>query len=152
MPNDQALIPKGFQAEQAVLGETLEGCSRVYEVLTKLSSLLKGKVGQTVRGCAMKCLLPHAKISSSSRRRLARWLVGSSLKTVERDIILETLAHTCGNRTVAARLLGVSARTLRNKIAQYSLEHRTTSNTGGSPTSIGTSPQREGWRRGHVPP
>ncbi|HEY0548557.1 MAG TPA: helix-turn-helix domain-containing protein [Verrucomicrobiae bacterium] len=90
----------------------------------------------------MKCLLPHAQISSSSRRRLARCLVGLSLKAVERDMILETLAHTCGNRTVAARLLGVSARTLRNKIAQYSLEHRTTSNTGGSPPSIGTSPQR----------
>src|SRR3954449_12878432 len=89
----------------------------------------------------MKCLLPHAKISSSSRRRLARCLVGLSLKAVERDMILETLAHTCGNRTVAARLLGVSARTLRNKIAQYSLEHRTTSNTVGSPPSIGTSPE-----------
>ena len=103
-------------------------------------------MGQNVRGCAMECLLPHAQISSSSRRRLARWLVGSSIKMVERDMILETLAHTRGNRTVAARLLGVSVRTLRNKIAQYSAEHRTTTNTIGSPPSIGTSP-KTGWRR-----
>ena len=41
---------------------------------------------------------------------------------VERDLVLETLAHTHGNRTVSARLLGVSVRTLRNKIAEYSAE------------------------------
>ena len=63
---------------------------------------------------------PHIPISSSSRRRLARWLVGSPISAVERDLILETLTHTHGNRTVSARLLGVSVRTLRNKITEYS--------------------------------
>ena len=98
-------------------------------------------MGQNVRGSAMECLLPHAQISSSSRRRLARCLVGSSIRMVERDMILETLAHTRGNRTVAARLLGVSVRTLRNKIAHYSVEHRTTTTTVESAPSIGTSPK-----------
>ena len=65
-------------------------------------------------------LSPHAPISSSSRRRLARWLVGSRISVVERDLILETLAHTLGNRTVSARMLGVSVRSLRNKISEYS--------------------------------
>ena len=64
----------------------------------------------------------HALISSSSRRRLARRLVGSPISVVERDLILETLAHTHGNRTVSARLLGVSVRSLRNKISEYSAE------------------------------
>ena len=64
----------------------------------------------------------HALISSSSRRRLARWLVGSPLSVVERDLILETLAHTHGNRTPTAQLLGVSVRSLRNKISEYSAE------------------------------
>ena len=63
---------------------------------------------------------PHAPISTASRRRLAGWLVGSSLRDVERDLVLETLSHTRGNRTAAARLLGVSVRTLRNKIIEYS--------------------------------
>jgi hypothetical protein len=62
----------------------------------------------------------HAPISCSSRRRLARRLVGSPISVVERDLILETLAHTHGNRTVSARLLGVSVRSLRNKISEYS--------------------------------
>jgi hypothetical protein len=65
---------------------------------------------------------PRIPISSSSRRRLARWLVGLPLCVVERDLVLETLAHTHGNRTVSARLLGVSVRTLRNKISEYSAE------------------------------
>jgi hypothetical protein len=62
----------------------------------------------------------HAPVSNSSRRRLARRLVGSPISVVERDLILETLAHTHGNRTVSARLLGVSVRSLRNKISEYS--------------------------------
>jgi len=62
----------------------------------------------------------HARISSTSRRRLAGWLVGTSLRDIERDLILETLSQTHGNRTVAAQLLGVSVRTMRNKIAEYS--------------------------------
>src|SRR5215210_8673867 len=72
----------------------------------------------------MERLLPRAQISSSSRRRLARWLVGSPIRAIERDLILETLAHTHGNRTLAARLLGVSVRTLRNRIAEYCVEGR----------------------------
>ena len=70
----------------------------------------------------MERLSPHAQISSSSRRRLARWLVGLPISVVERDLILETLAGTHGNRTVSARLLGVSVRTLWNKINEYSAE------------------------------
>ena len=64
----------------------------------------------------------HAPISCSSRRRLARRLVGLPISVVERDLILETLAHTHGNRTVSARLLDVSVRSLRNKISEYAGE------------------------------
>jgi hypothetical protein len=64
----------------------------------------------------------HAPISNSSRRRLTRWLVGSLISVVERDLILETLAHTHGNRTLTAQLLGISVRSLRNKTFKYSAE------------------------------
>ena len=43
----------------------------------------------------------------------------SPLRDIEQDLVLETLANTRGNRTASARLLGVSVRTLRNKIAEY---------------------------------
>jgi DNA-binding NtrC family response regulator len=51
---------------------------------------------------------------------LARSLVGRSVAEVEQDLILETLTHVQGNRTHAAAILGISIRTLRNKLKQYS--------------------------------
>ena len=41
---------------------------------------------------------------------------------VERDLILKTLRYTTGNRTIAAAILGISVRTLRNKLRQYGEE------------------------------
>jgi DNA-binding NtrC family response regulator len=46
--------------------------------------------------------------------------VGSTMAAVERELLLQTLAHCDGNRTHAARVLGVSIRTMRNKLRQYS--------------------------------
>jgi DNA-binding NtrC family response regulator len=41
---------------------------------------------------------------------------------VERDLILETLSHTLGNRTHAATILGISIRALRNKLRDYAAQ------------------------------
>ncbi len=46
-------------------------------------------------------------------------LVGRTMNEVERDLILETLGHTLGNRTHAATILGISIRALRNKLRDY---------------------------------
>jgi DNA-binding NtrC family response regulator len=46
-------------------------------------------------------------------------LVGRRMEDVERELILETLSHCLGNRTRAAELLGISIRTLRNKLHEY---------------------------------
>jgi DNA-binding NtrC family response regulator len=67
----------------------------------------------------MRHVSPSA-ISRASRRRIARWLIGSAIRDIEEDLILETLASYKGNRTASARSLGMSIRTLRNKILQYS--------------------------------
>lgn len=47
-------------------------------------------------------------------------LVGRKVADVERDLIIDTLRHTIGNRTHAANILGISIRTLRNKLKLYS--------------------------------
>ncbi len=47
-------------------------------------------------------------------------MVGRTVADVERDLILETLNHCLGNRTHAANILGISIRTLRNKLKLYS--------------------------------
>jgi len=46
-------------------------------------------------------------------------LVGRRMEDVERDLIIETLGHTLGNRTHAATILGISIRALRNKLRDY---------------------------------
>src|ERR1700710_1274621 len=48
-----------------------------------------------------------------------RNLVGRTVADVERDLILDTLDHCLGNRTHAANILGISIRTLRNKLREY---------------------------------
>lgn len=44
-----------------------------------------------------------------------------SLKDMEREMIVETLRKTANNRTKAAELLGVSVRTIRNKLKEYAI-------------------------------
>ncbi len=46
-------------------------------------------------------------------------MVGRTIADVERDMIINTLDHCLGNRTHAANILGISIRTLRNKLNQY---------------------------------
>lgn len=50
----------------------------------------------------------------------AAGLVGRTVADVERDLIIDTLYHCLGNRTHAANILGISIRTLRNKLRLYS--------------------------------
>lgn len=59
-----------------------------------------------------------ASAGGESPTPAAGW-VGRSVAEVERDLILDTLRHTSGNRTKAAHLLGISIRTLRNKLRDY---------------------------------
>lgn len=52
----------------------------------------------------------------------ASYLPIKKLAEVERDLILQTLKITDQNRTRAAEILGISIRTLRNKIHEYKQE------------------------------
>jgi two-component system response regulator FlrC len=58
----------------------------------------------------------HATVAAE---QMTRALVGRTVADVERDLILETLKHCLGNRTHAANILGISIRTLRNKLNEY---------------------------------
>jgi len=58
----------------------------------------------------------HATLAAET---VTRALVGRTVADVERDLILETLKHCLGNRTHAANILGISIRTLRNKLNEY---------------------------------
>lgn len=50
---------------------------------------------------------------------LIEGLVGRTVADVERALILQTLAHCRGNRTTASVMLGISVRTMRNKLRSF---------------------------------
>ncbi|MCW5760012.1 MAG: helix-turn-helix domain-containing protein, partial [Phenylobacterium sp.] len=60
-----------------------------------------------------------ASHAAMAAEQVTRNLVGRTVAEVERDLILETLKHCLGNRTHAANILGISIRTLRNKLKEY---------------------------------
>jgi two-component system response regulator FlrC len=63
---------------------------------------------------------PSVQSAVVSATAVTRSLVGRTVSDVERDLILDTLDHCLGNRTHAANILGISIRTLRNKLREYS--------------------------------
>ena len=67
-------------------------------------------------------IAPAVAHATLAAEQVTRALVGRTVADVERDLILDTLDHTLGNRTHAANILGISIRTLRNKLNQYADE------------------------------
>jgi two-component system, response regulator FlrC len=65
---------------------------------------------------------PAVAHAAFAAEQVSRGLVGRTIAEVERDLILETLKHCLGNRTHAATVLGISIRTLRNKLNEYSAD------------------------------
>jgi DNA-binding NtrC family response regulator len=64
-------------------------------------------------------MAPAQAAATPPAPRSAAALVGRRMEEVERELILETLSHCLGNRTRAAEMLGISIRTLRNKLHEY---------------------------------
>ncbi|MBR0830706.1 helix-turn-helix domain-containing protein [Bradyrhizobium manausense] len=62
---------------------------------------------------------PYSVAQSLAPNQIVPLLIGSTIDEVERELVVQTLARCDGNRTRAARVLGLSVRTLRNKIRLY---------------------------------
>ena len=71
----------------------------------------------------MDCVpVPEMPLSVSptpSPHEIVPMLIGLTVEEIERELVLQTLARCHGNRTHAARVLGLSVRTMRNKIRLY---------------------------------
>ena len=74
----------------------------------------------------MDCVpMPEIPLSYSQTlapHEIVPMLIGSTVEAIERELVLQTLARCHGNRTHAARVLGLSVRTMRNKIRQYAID------------------------------
>ncbi len=66
--------------------------------------------------------LPHA-VQGAEGEELPGVAVpsGMTLREVEREVIVQTLEETEGNRTQTARILGISRKTLQNKLKEYGI-------------------------------
>jgi DNA-binding NtrC family response regulator len=60
-----------------------------------------------------------ARAASMAAEAATRGFVGQTVAAVEQQLIIDTLSHCLGNRTHAANILGISIRTLRNKLKEY---------------------------------
>jgi two-component system response regulator FlrC len=60
-----------------------------------------------------------AYAASVAAEAATRAFVGQTVSAMEQQLIIETLEHCLGNRTHAANILGISIRTLRNKLKEY---------------------------------
>jgi len=67
---------------------------------------------------------PPIPAPSLAPNEIVPLLIGATVGEIERELVLQTLGRCDGNRnrTRAARVLGVSVRTLRNKIRQYTAD------------------------------
>jgi DNA-binding NtrC family response regulator len=60
-----------------------------------------------------------AQAASLAAETASRSYVGQTVAAMEQQLIIDTLQHCFGNRTHAATILGISIRTLRNKLKEY---------------------------------
>ena len=82
----------------------------------------RGNVRELENVIARACILSdysHIKLSHVKDEGETKELKPSSVREMEMKLILETLTSLEGNRTRAASVLGITVRTLRNKINEY---------------------------------
>jgi DNA-binding NtrC family response regulator len=89
----------------------------------ELRNVLERAVIASDRGTINRQHLPpdfgHAPAVSTSGLGGLRFPVGTTVDDAERELILQTLAATSHNKTRAAELLGISLKTLHNKLKEY---------------------------------
>src|SRR5947207_14303849 len=59
-----------------------------------------------------------AQAASLAAGTASHAFVGQTVAAMEQQLIIDTLGHCLGNRTHAANILGISIRTLRNKLKE----------------------------------
>ncbi len=112
--NGVAPLPLSKGAEKKLLSHTWPGNVRELENTIHRAVLLAN--GDEINEDAVAI---HSALSSTAAAPARGGLVGHTVAEVERDLIIDTLGHCLGNRTHAANILGISIRTLRNKLKQY---------------------------------
>jgi two-component system, response regulator FlrC len=117
--------PLSQEAQALIMKTSWQGNVRELENTMHRAVLLAsgGEIGtgavMTPEGESFAPVLDATTRAVYSAEAVTRSLVGRTVADVERDLIVDTLGHCLGNRTHAAKILGISIRTLRNKLNEY---------------------------------
>ncbi len=126
--NGVPVRPLAVEARQALMSNPWPGNVRELENTMHRAVLLASgpEIGvEAIRmpdGTPLTVSRGVAEWAAQAAEAVTRSFVGRTVADVERDLILDTLDHCLGNRTHAAKILGISIRTLRNKLNQYTDE------------------------------
>ena len=110
-------LPLSADAKRALLAHPWPGNVRELENAMHRAVLLAD--GESICPEAIRLGGPGATAHAGAEGGSGSGMVGRTVSDVERDLIIDTVQHCLGNRTHAANILGISIRTLRNKLKQY---------------------------------
>ncbi|RLA93750.1 MAG: sigma-54-dependent Fis family transcriptional regulator, partial [Deltaproteobacteria bacterium] len=83
---------------------------------------LENTIQRAVLLSTSEVILPknlYLETTDEDLQKFDSFRVGISVKEMEKTLIFKTLKEVHGNRTKAAKILGISMRTLRNKLREY---------------------------------
>ncbi len=120
--NGVACRPLSEEARRAIRSAAWPGNVRELENAVHRAVLLSQGAEITRDAIRLSDGLAQGKGADLPAGEGGETLVGRTVAEVEQALILKTLGHCLGNRTHAATILGISIRTLRNKLKQYSDE------------------------------
>lgn len=133
-PDDIIVLAKHFMKKYSELNEvpmrdlSAKACEKLLNYLwpgnvRELENTMHRAVllatGEEIDEQAIILSNPDAVINKAEQKIDNSSQVGQTVASVERKLILDTLESTAWNRSTAATLLGISIRTLRNKLKQY---------------------------------
>jgi DNA-binding NtrC family response regulator len=104
--------------ETKIMLEKYEWKGNVRELANTLERAVLLTEGSVITTASL-FIVENRKASSPSSDGGLQIGAGVSLRDMERQLIMKTLDEVGGNRTKAAKLLGISIRTLRNKLHEY---------------------------------
>jgi DNA-binding NtrC family response regulator len=100
--------------------------ARQASVRGAVTALKRGAVEYLVRPLRPRRLLTMvAALAARADEDALRIPLGTSMEHIEREVILRTIEAHGGNKAAAARVLGISRRSIYNKLAHYGLATRT---------------------------